>query len=273
VESPLTELGYIGRQYCTAFNMQPRSFLKQDNALPICGRCVHSSPSSSSTAHSETHVERGLGRSWLCPRRLPPHGVIQADSGLSRCLVVRTSFLLTRRRGHVRVGSIKARGGVYEVLKWAETLATDGGLLAADDCRSKLLTDPAIRALLSSREVVVGSTGNLGLSVGLAAATLGMRCTVHMSDDAKAWKKSLLRQRGATVVEHSGNYSEAVTAGRAAAMADPDAHFVDDETSVDLFLGCEPHTRSMDGCCRLTLRCRRTYTCHRFTARTCGDDG
>jgi D-serine dehydratase len=147
---------------------------------------------------------------------------------------------------------------VYEVLKWAETLAIDGGLLAADDCRSKLLTDAAIRALLSSREVVVGSTGNLGLSVGLAAATLGMRCTVHMSDDAKAWKKSLLRQRGATVVEHTGNYSEAVTAGRAAAMADPDAHFVDDETSVDLFLGWEaPH--SPRGCCRGTLRRTETH--------------
>jgi hypothetical protein len=68
----LTELGYIGRQYCTAFNMQPRSFLKQDNALPICGRCVLSSSSSSScsSAHSEAHVKRRLGRWWLCLRRL-----------------------------------------------------------------------------------------------------------------------------------------------------------------------------------------------------------
>ena len=53
-----------------------------------------------------------------------------------------------------------------------------------------LAEDPKLRAHLAEREIVVGSTGNLGLSVGLGAAALGMRAVVHMSTDAKAWTES-----------------------------------------------------------------------------------
>lgn len=132
--------------------------------------------------------------------------------------------------------SVKARGGLYEVFYRAEQVAIERGLLAPSDDYRKLAYAP-LREFLSHEEVAVGSTGNLGLSVGLAAAGLGMKATVHMSKDAKEWKKQLLRSQGVSVIEHVGLYCEAVAEGRRLAALNPRCHFVDDESSTLLFLG------------------------------------
>ena len=133
-------------------------------------------------------------------------------------------------------GCIKARGGVYEVLFVAERIAIEAGLLRHGEDASALAGDAA-RAHFGEHRIVVGSTGNLGFSVGTMARALGFRTEVHMSRDAKAWKKDRLRRIGAEVVEHAGDFTAAVAGARTAAAADPQSYFVDDEDSVPLFLG------------------------------------
>lgn len=129
--------------------------------------------------------------------------------------------------------SVKARGGFNEVMCKVEDVLKKNNML---DKFNELSLDD-IRKIMSEYTIEVSSTGNLGLSIGLCAKAFGFKAKVHMSRDAKDWKKKLLREAGAEVIEYDNDYTYAVKMGRASANKNPMSYFVDDEMSEKLFLG------------------------------------
>ena len=162
-----------------------------------------------------------------------------ADLGTGRLFLKRDSDLAI-------AGSVKARGGIYEVLKHTEDLAFENDLLSGMDDDYTKLADSKAKEVFSKYRVQVGSTGNLGVSIGMMSAALGYQAIIHMSSDAKQWKKDYLRSHGVTVVEYSGDYGKAVEEGRSESDRDPMSYFVDDENSVDLFLGYAVSAERLD---------------------------
>lgn len=165
----------------------------------------------------------------------PLREIAETKEGMKTLGAVPEGRLFLKMDSHLAVaGSVKARGGIYEVLKHTEEIAFAKGLLQEGDDYAKLVE---YRDVFAGYTVQVGSTGNLGLSIGISSAAVGYRVVVHMSNDAKQWKKDLLRSKGVEVKEYAGDYGKAVAEGRALSDADPKSYFVDDEHSIALFLG------------------------------------
>ena len=133
-------------------------------------------------------------------------------------------------------GSLKARGGIYTVFKYAEDIAIKSGMLKTTDNYS-ILNDESFKKLFSKYKISVGSTGNLGMSIGLSGKKLGFDVTVYMSEEAKPWKKNMLKEAGVRVIEFRGDYTSALKLARSDAAKDQNTYFIDDEDSKELFLG------------------------------------
>ena len=81
-------------------------------------------------------------------------------------------------------GSVKARGGIYEVLKHTEELALENNLLNTNQSYARL-KDEECKKFFNRYTIQVGSTGNLGMSIGIISAAIGYNVIVHMSSDAQ----------------------------------------------------------------------------------------
>jgi D-serine dehydratase len=208
-------------------------------------------PEFSFTAADIADAEARLGRfaPWIAmrfPETAAAGGIIESPlsdiSGMAEALgrkegiSIRSRLLLKRDDSLPVSGSVKARGGIYAVLKHTEDLLFAAGLLSAEADYRKIAEEP-IQSFLKGKKLAVGSTGNLGLSIGIMGAALGYQTSVFISREARAWKKQLLREKGVRVVESEKDYEAAVAAGRAESDADPDSFFIDDERSAELYLG------------------------------------
>ena len=182
------------------------------------------------SAFPETAARKGVIESELIP--IPAMKEQLSDLGAG----IRGRVFLKDDARLPIAGSVKARGGIHEVLKIAETLAQKAGMLWPTDNYAKIDSDE-FRSFYSQYTIQVGSTGNLGISIGRMAAKLGFRAIVHMSRDAREWKKELLRSEGVIVREYEGDYGEAVASGRRESLTDEKSFFIDDENSEDLFFG------------------------------------
>ena len=179
------------------------------------------------------------------PETAPRKGIIESDLIKipelqkyieSKCPAVKGTFYL-KDDAHLPIaGSVKARGGIHEVLKIAEQLAISKGLMKVTDDHS-VMDSEEFKNFFGEYTIEVGSTGNLGISIGMMGRALGFNVVVHMSRDAAAWKKDLLRSKGAYVKEYDSDYTEAVSNGRKESKDNPKSFFIDDENSENLFFG------------------------------------
>ena len=124
-----------------------------------------------------------------CPETAVSHGIIESPlrgipDMMHHCFPDVPGNLYLKMDSDLPIaGSVKARGGIYEVLVHTEELALEHGLLSGTDDDYRKLCTPEARSFFSGYSMQVGSTGNLGMSIGIMSAAIGYNAIVHMSAD------------------------------------------------------------------------------------------
>ncbi|MCL1888911.1 MAG: D-serine ammonia-lyase [Desulfovibrionaceae bacterium] len=134
-------------------------------------------------------------------------------------------------------GSVKDRGGVYEVLKLAESLAIYAEKLKWTDDYSRLV-EPEMREFYSQFGLSIISGSSLGLAAGLAGKALGFRAMAHISASTERWKKEALRAGGIELTEHQSGYEEMLKSAYETAQKDAHCFLISEPASSrDMLLG------------------------------------
>ncbi|MCL1889933.1 MAG: D-serine ammonia-lyase, partial [Desulfovibrionaceae bacterium] len=132
---------------------------------------------------------------------------------------------------------VKDRGGVYEVLKLAESLAIYAEKLKWTDDYAKL-ADSEMREFYSQFSLSIISGSSLGLAAGLIGKALGFRAMAHISAGTEQWKKEALRAGGIELAEHQGGYEEMLKSAYEAAQKDSRCFLISEPASSrDMLLG------------------------------------
>lgn len=66
--------------------------------------------------------------------------------------------------------------------------------MVTEEDNYSVLDSDTCREFFSKYSIAVGSTGNLGLSIGIMSANLGFNVTVHMSADAKRMEERFIKK-------------------------------------------------------------------------------
>ncbi len=153
-----------------------------------------------------TRVQREIA---ACPaHRITP---LRRLSDLARAWGLREIWVKDER-ARLRLGSFKAVGGAYAVLRLGAQIAARG---AARRIPIEEMLRVRTRAL-AEVTFAAATSGNHGCSVAAGARLVGSRCVIFVKDGVPAAQLRAIARQGAQIIPISGTYDDAVAACRRA---------------------------------------------------------
>ena len=130
--------------------------------------------------------------------------------------------------GRFGLGSFKALGGAYAVLRLLATELASRGLATTPVTAADLI-GRRYRDAVASITVTCATDGNHGRSVAWGAQLFGCRCVIYIHEHVSPGREAAIARYGAEVIRLPGNYDDAVR--QAAEDARSHGRFVVSDTS------------------------------------------